>query len=79
MADLTTAVNDLTAAVGGVTSELTTLVNELKAAIAANNPTAIQAAADAIEAQVVALNGAVAAAKTGDPTVPPTPAAASTT
>lgn len=69
MADLTQAVNDLTAAVSGVTGELSTLVTELKAAVAANNPAAIQAAADSIEAQVTILKQATAGAQTQDPTV----------
>lgn len=76
MADLTTAVTDLTAAVTNVTAEISTLLNDLQAAIAANNPTAIQAAADAIEVQVKALNDSVTAAQAATiPTVPAPPAA----
>ena len=76
MADLTQAINDLTGAVGTTSAELTTLVVDLKAALAAEDPAAIQAAADAIEAQVKVLNDATAAAKAADPAqTPPTSAA----
>lgn len=78
MADLTTALNDLSTAVSASTAEMAALVTELQAAIAAGDPNRIQAAADAIEAQVKVLNDATAAAKADNPTVPPTPAAAST-
>lgn len=71
MASLTEAINDLTAAVSTTAAELTTLVADLKAALAANDPAAIQAAADAIEAQVQVLNSASAAAKAVDPAQTP--------
>lgn len=71
MASLEQAINDLTTAVQGAAQELTTLLAELKAALAANDAAAIQAAADAIEAQVKVLNEATAGAKAGDPSNPP--------
>lgn len=75
MADLTTAINDLTTATGNVGTELSTLIADLKAAIAANDPAATQAAADAIEVQVGILNQSVAAAQQAA-TAPATPPAA---
>lgn len=71
MATLEQALQDITAAVSAAADELTTLLTELKAAVAANDPTRIQAAADAIEVQVASLNAATGTAKAGDPTQPP--------
>ena len=71
MADITQALADLTAAVSNAASELATLKSDLDAAIAANDPTKLQAVADAVEAQVSALNAAAAAANPNP--APPTP------
>lgn len=75
MSTLAQAVSDLTAATASVASELTDLVAQLKAAVSANDPAAIQAATDAIEAQVKVINDSVAAAKAATaPPEPPVPA-----
>ena len=56
--DLNTAVADLQAEVTAIGTEMDTLMADLTAAVAANNPVAVQAAVDAINAQVAALKAA---------------------
>lgn len=70
MADITQAEADLAAQVDATLGEITTLegqVSTLQAAVAAGDPAQIQAAADAIEAQVTKLKGAMPAAPTSTP------------
>lgn len=76
MADITQAETDLAAQVDATLAEIGTLeehVATLQAAIDAGSPAEIQAAADAIEAQVTRLKGAMPATTEAPPTeAPPT-------
>ncbi|MDQ2781795.1 MAG: hypothetical protein M3Y26_04565 [Actinomycetota bacterium] len=65
--DITTAEQDLADAVSATAKRVQDDIAALKAAVAAGNPAAVQAAADAIEAQVAVLANV-------DPAAPPTPA-----
>lgn len=66
------AEGDLVTAVQNVTTELASLSQQLQAAIASNNPQQLTDAANAIEAQVTALNNAVASASNPTPAPAPT-------
>lgn len=57
--DLNAAVSAMQTSVANAVSELNTLMADLSNALAANNAPAIGAAAQAIQAQVTALNNAV--------------------
>jgi predicted nucleic acid-binding Zn-ribbon protein len=78
MADITQAQADLAAQVDATLAEIATLeehVATLQAAVDSGSPAEIQAAADAIEAQVTRLKGALPASPTATPPADAAPSA----
>ena len=73
LADIQAAVSAETTVEGSVITLLQTLSADLKAAIASNDPVAMQAVVSTIEANTLALSNAVAA---NTPAATPAPAAA---
>ena len=75
LTDLSAKVSQIAATVDTAVAEMDTLIADLKAAIAANDPTAIQAAMDALDAANTKLaNAVVADAPPAAPApAPPTP------
>ena len=65
---LNASIDDLSTAIDEAVADFSTLLQELQAAIAAEDPTAIQASIDRITAKTAALK---AAAEAAVPPVPP--------